>query len=261
MAKRPPTIPDSELDVLKVLWDRGQATVRAVLEALLASGRGRNAEGKLWSYATAATLLERLEAKGLVASDRRGLAFVYAPRITAQEVRRRRVDSLVDRLYQGEPGLLVLHLLESHPLEPDQARAARRLLEEMTGGPKGEAPKPGRLIHYGRGPRRPPRAGRATRRAGARVESSRARSCLASRRNRLMSVPGRPQPAIIYRDLDQLQVVEVEQDGKRFLLRSEAQGTCGSVFQAAGMALPPTVRQVPPEAPGPDAAYSATPPG
>src|SRR5262245_24440068 len=45
-------------------------------------------------------------------------------------------------------------------------------------------------------------------------------------------------------DLDRLQVVEVEQDGKRFLLPSEAQGCCGSVFQAAGVALPPTVRQV-----------------
>ncbi|HMB06971.1 MAG TPA: hypothetical protein VKP69_24950, partial [Isosphaeraceae bacterium] len=45
-------------------------------------------------------------------------------------------------------------------------------------------------------------------------------------------------------DLDRLQVVEVEQDGKRFLLRSEAQGTCGKVFQTVGVALPPTVQQV-----------------
>jgi hypothetical protein len=61
-------------------------------------------------------------------------------------------------------------------------------------------------------------------------------------------------------DLDRLQVVEVDQEGKRFLLRSEARGTCGSVFQAASAALPPTVRQVPPDAPGQDAAHSATPP-
>ena len=61
-------------------------------------------------------------------------------------------------------------------------------------------------------------------------------------------------------DLDRLQVVEVEQDGKRFLLRSEAQGTCGKVFQAVGVALPPTVRQVSPTTPGGDAAHSATPP-
>ena len=61
-------------------------------------------------------------------------------------------------------------------------------------------------------------------------------------------------------DLDRLQVVEVEQDGKRFLLRSEAQGTCGKVFQMVGVALPPTVQQVAPTTPGQDAAHSATPP-
>src|SRR5918994_479413 len=60
-------------------------------------------------------------------------------------------------------------------------------------------------------------------------------------------------------DLDRLQMVEVEQDGKRFWLRSEAQRTCGKVFQAVGVALPPTVQQVSPTAPGQDAAHSATP--
>jgi hypothetical protein len=50
--------------------------------------------------------------------------------------------------------------------------------------------------------------------------------------------------ADVVRDLNRLQEVEIEQEGKRFLLRSEAVGTCGKVFQAAGVALPPTVRQV-----------------
>jgi hypothetical protein len=45
-------------------------------------------------------------------------------------------------------------------------------------------------------------------------------------------------------DLGRLQYAEVEQDGKRFWLRSEAQGTCGRVFAAAGVALPPTVQQI-----------------
>ena len=67
--------------------------------------------------------------------------------------------------------------------------------------------------------------------------------------------------ADVIQDLDRLQVVEVEQDGKRFLLRSEAQGTCGKVFQGVGVALPPTVQQVSPTTPGKDAAASATPPG
>jgi transposase len=66
--------------------------------------------------------------------------------------------------------------------------------------------------------------------------------------------------ADVIQDLDRLQAVEVEQDGKRFLLRSEAQGTCGKVFQTAGVALPPTVQQVSPTTSGEDAAHSATPP-
>jgi transposase len=66
--------------------------------------------------------------------------------------------------------------------------------------------------------------------------------------------------ADVINDLDRLQLVEVEQEGKRFLLRSEAQGTTGKVFQAAGVALPPTVQQVSPTTPVGDAAPSATPP-
>ncbi len=125
MPKRPATIPDSELDVLRVLWERQQATVREVLETLRAAGRE-------WSYATVATLLDRLETKGVVTSDRSDLAFVYRPAITPQEVQQKRLKSLVDKLYQGEPGLLVLHLLKSHPLDPKQAKEVRSLLDEMT---------------------------------------------------------------------------------------------------------------------------------
>src|SRR5260370_40748692 len=106
MAKRPPTIPDSELDVLKVLWDLGQATVREALETLRAAGRQ-------WAYATVATLLDRLETKGLVTSDRRELAFVYRPAISPPQVRQHRLTSLLDKLYQRAPGLLWLQLPKS----------------------------------------------------------------------------------------------------------------------------------------------------
>jgi hypothetical protein len=50
--------------------------------------------------------------------------------------------------------------------------------------------------------------------------------------------------ADIIRDLDRLQEVEIEQDKKRFLLRTQVQGSCGKVFQAVGVALPPTLCQV-----------------
>ena len=134
MAKPPLSIPDSELDVLKVLWDRKQATVRDVLKTLEASGHVGEKDGRPWSYATVATLLDRLETRGVVASDRADQAFTYRPIVTAREVQQKRVASLVDKLYQGEPGLLVLHLLKSHPLDPGQAQEVRAILEAMDGG-------------------------------------------------------------------------------------------------------------------------------
>jgi transposase len=65
--------------------------------------------------------------------------------------------------------------------------------------------------------------------------------------------------ADVIQDLDRLQMVEVEQDGKRFLLRSEVQGTCGMVFRAAGVAVPPTVQQAKPDPAAPEPDPGATP--
>jgi hypothetical protein len=59
-------------------------------------------------------------------------------------------------------------------------------------------------------------------------------------------------------DLERLQMVEVEREGKRFVLRGAVPGTCGKVFQAAGVAIPPTV-QVEATAPEGGTARSATP--
>jgi Transposase DDE domain len=64
--------------------------------------------------------------------------------------------------------------------------------------------------------------------------------------------------ADVISDLDRLQMVDVEQDGKRFRLRSEVQGTCGSVFRAAGVAVPPTVQHVQSDPNAPEPEPSAT---
>ena len=48
----------------------------------------------------------------------------------------------------------------------------------------------------------------------------------------------------VLRDIGVLEEVEIEKEGKRFVLRSEAQGCCGEVFKAAGVGLPPSFRHV-----------------
>jgi len=77
--------------------------------------------------------------------------------------------------------------------------------------------------------------------------------------SRLVALGHEFEWADVIGDLDRLQVVEVEQDGKRFLLRSEVQGTCGTVFRAAGVAVPPTVRQALPAPAATDVDPGATP--
>ena len=61
-------------------------------------------------------------------------------------------------------------------------------------------------------------------------------------RDKLEAKDYRLEWADVLRDLNSLEEVEVEQDGKRFLLRTEARGCCGAVFQAVGVAMPPTIR-------------------
>jgi len=64
--------------------------------------------------------------------------------------------------------------------------------------------------------------------------------------------------ADVIQDLDRLRMVEVEQDGQRFLPRSEVRGTCGAVMRAAGVAVPPTVRQARPHPVTPEPDPGAT---
>ena len=61
--------------------------------------------------------------------------------------------------------------------------------------------------------------------------------------DRLTAAGYSPEWADVLRDLESLQSVEVEHQGKRFRLRSEARGVCSQVFQAAGVAFPPTMEQ------------------
>lgn len=115
---------DAELEVLKVLWDDGPATVRSVLDAL--HGRGRDV-----AYTTVQTMLTRLEQKGFVRSDKSGQAFVYRAVITRERISRSRLRQLLDQLYDGAAGPLVLHLLRTERLEPHELDALQKLIERL----------------------------------------------------------------------------------------------------------------------------------
>ncbi len=124
MARREYELGAAELDVLKVLWDTGPGTVRTVMTHL-------HERGRRVAYTTVQTLLNRLEQKGFVTSDKSELAFVFRAKLSKERVRRSRLQSLVGQLYDGAPGSLVLHLVKTQHLSRDEIAELQRLIEQL----------------------------------------------------------------------------------------------------------------------------------
>jgi predicted transcriptional regulator len=126
-----------QLAILHVLWERGEATSREVREALLPS--------RSLALTTVATLLSRLERKGVLDHRRQGRAHVFRPTVTQSDVRRNMVRELAQNLFEGKPSQLVSHLLLSTQVDPEEIRRMRHALDEAQRGhdrssPDGGAP-------------------------------------------------------------------------------------------------------------------------
>jgi predicted transcriptional regulator len=124
MSDRRPPLSETELEVLKVLWERGPGTVRELNELL-----GRR--GRRWAYTTALTLLARLESKGYVASDKSGLAHVFRPAISRDQLLRQRLAHLADDLCDGTSAPLVHALVSDRRFSPEEIDHFRQLLDRI----------------------------------------------------------------------------------------------------------------------------------
>jgi predicted transcriptional regulator len=109
--------------IMRVLWDEGEATVARVHEALGEQGGAR-------ALTTVATMLSKLEKKGVVAHRADGRQFVYRPLVREVDVARRMVADLTDRLFQGDVAALVSHLLREQEIDADELERLRALIEE-----------------------------------------------------------------------------------------------------------------------------------
>ena len=132
MSEKEYDIGTAELEVLSVLWELGPSTVRAVLNHL--HGRGRRV-----AYTTVLTYMTRLEAKGLVRTDKSQQAYVYRAAVTQSKVRRSRVRQLLDQLYDGASAPLALQLIRQGRFTEEELDELRQLidrLEAKRGGPQ-----------------------------------------------------------------------------------------------------------------------------
>ena len=110
-----------ELEVLKILWDRGPSTVREVMEVL--NQRRRRA------YTSVMSLLGAMTDKGLLKRRPQGRAFLYEAKVSREKTLGKMVADLLGRAFEGSASVLVAHLLDQSNPSAEELEQIRRTIE------------------------------------------------------------------------------------------------------------------------------------
>ena len=123
---RPPAedVTNTELTILQVLWDRGETTRRQIADVVYPGGSEAH-------YATVQNLLGRLERKGFVRSNRNGNVLVFTATVDRDELIRRRLQGLADKLCGGAAAPLIMNLVRSQPLSAAEVEQLSAFLREQ----------------------------------------------------------------------------------------------------------------------------------
>ena len=122
MPKKKPALPrptDTELRLLKILWQHGPSTVRSVWTNL----------GSEVGYTTVLKLLQIMWDKGLVTRDEQSTSHIYAAALSESETQADLVGGFIDRVFGGSASRLVMHALGSKPVSADELKAIRELID------------------------------------------------------------------------------------------------------------------------------------
>ncbi len=126
MNKAADPLTPQELEIMKVVWRKGTATVRDVYEDLL--NRRRIA------YTSVMTMMNVLERKGHLRKKAQERAFVYEPTAPQKRVLASMVGEFVDRVFNGSASPLLQHLFEDERLTDQDLREIQRLLKQRKAG-------------------------------------------------------------------------------------------------------------------------------
>ena len=118
--KNAPVLTQRELEIMKVVWEMGKATVAEVRTALF--------PGAKLAYTTVLTLMRILEQKGFLQHETKGRAYLYRPRISQKKVKRLMVRDLVERAFDGSAELLLVSLIENGNLLPEDLERIRKAI-------------------------------------------------------------------------------------------------------------------------------------
>lgn len=114
------TLGELQLKIMKVLWEHPEATVAEVHKNL-------STENEL-AYTTIATMLRKMETRGLVKHRVEERRFLYRAAIKAEEVTRKMSTHLVERLFEGNLADMVSHLLTTHEVSRKELDQLEKLI-------------------------------------------------------------------------------------------------------------------------------------
>jgi len=120
---RKPQLASLQLAIMRLLWQKEEATVADVRDLLAA-------EGRELAYTTVATMLAKMERKGQVAHRAEGKAFVFHPLLRQEQVSRSMVADLAQRLFGGDVTLMVSHLLDGCDLSAGELTRLKALIRK-----------------------------------------------------------------------------------------------------------------------------------
>ncbi len=115
-----------ELEILKVLWRLGPATVRQVRDELAAV--------RDLAYTTVMTMMTIMAGKGYVKRNKDGRSYVYQATYQEQKASRNMLQDVVDRLFGGSTKAVMQHLLETSELDEDELKQIRLLINRKARG-------------------------------------------------------------------------------------------------------------------------------
>jgi BlaI family penicillinase repressor len=116
------TLTDQELELMKIVWSRGTATVRDVYEELLTRRK--------IAYTTVMTVMKTLEQKGHLTVEQSDRAYVYTPSQPKEKVIQNMVGDFLDRVFNGSAQPLVVHLVKDRRLSENDLREIRSLMRK-----------------------------------------------------------------------------------------------------------------------------------
>lgn len=114
---------ETEMEILNIVWDLGEASVANVRERIL--------EYREVAYTTVMTIMKNLADKEYLKYRKEGLSYIYSAAVKPDQVRYSLIDRLVDKVFKGSPSELVQTLVKNENLSEDERREIKKMIDKL----------------------------------------------------------------------------------------------------------------------------------